>query len=146
MVRISFHLRRPAHMTFGQNTVAKTADRHRRGKKERLARYHFLRLPHVRHNLFVRRRRRRTQAAAQAGQSQRSAHDLQKFPTIERVQPDGSVPRKLSLQEFFEIFGVGQFFQTAPVLHASNRRKSSSDEIQIHQPFTHWRSPVIDDM
>src|SRR6202040_2477236 len=88
-----------------------TAERRSRRKKERLAGNFFFWLLDVGDDLL----RRLIDTAAQSGQRQRCAHQFQERPALKRVVPLFGLLRKLALDQFAELRGVDQLFQTAPV-------------------------------
>ena len=85
----------------------------RRGRKEEcLAGNAVFRLFDVGNNFF----RRLKRATAQAGQRQRSAHQLQKRAALDRIVPLFSVLRIFAFDKLAKLRSVRQFFKTAPIL------------------------------
>ena len=60
----------------------------------------------------------RLSAARQSRKRQRSAHQLQKIAPVHGIVPLRSVQRKFPVHQLFEMWILGQLFQSAPVLFA----------------------------
>ena len=130
MLGIAFDLGRPAHVALDEQTGRDAAQRHRGGEEERLAGDDLLRSPHIGHDLFGRLAR----ARAEAGQRQRSAHQLQEFAAAGLVVfPLRRLPREFAEQEILESFRFGKLFQALPILRPLRARKlgANSGEIEM---------------
>src|SRR5262245_10470344 len=117
MVRIAFDLGWPALVAAYQEWSGDASERIRGGEIDSFSRSLFLGLMDVGNDFF----RRLDDAAAQARERQRCAHQFQKRSSFERVVPFLGLLRKFTADEFFEHRRVNHLFQVAPVLSGSTR-------------------------
>ena len=129
MVGIAFDLDRAPFVALHQHRNGASGKRHRGGVVERLARYFFFRLPHVRHDVL----NRLLGARAQSSQRERCAHDLQETTAGNIVGPFGSMPREFAVQHLLEAFGVGKLVETAPVGRPGGIRQRVADFRQVER-------------
>ena len=111
MFRIAFDLGRTALMALGQHAGRGAAHLEGRREEQRLAGNHLLGSAHVRHNRFS----RLACARSQPRQSQRRAHELQKFPSTRLIAfPLRRLPRKFTMQEVEKLARFGELFEALP--------------------------------
>ena len=115
MIRIAFNLGGPTFVAFDQQSDSVAHERHHRRKKQRLAQYHAVGLLHIRHDvrLLVRF------ATCESGECQRSGHQLQEIPAIDRVVPLRRLPWKFPVQQLLKMRIIRQFIQRSPILFAA---------------------------
>ncbi len=114
VLRIAFNLGGTIFMRLHQQRDRVSGKRHRRGVKHRLARNQLFRLADVRENLL----QRLLGASGKSGKRHRSARQFEEAAARNRINPLGSVARKLTLQHLAEFLAVGELFQGAPILGA----------------------------
>ena len=114
MIGIALHFGGAAQMTFHQQPGCDAGGGHRRGVEQRLSGHHFLRLPHVGDDHFL----RLLGAGRSAGQRQRRTHQSQKPAPRRRIIPVGSPIREFFFDESAELFGLRHLFQTPPIPRA----------------------------
>jgi hypothetical protein len=127
VIGVAFDLGRPPFMALHEQAEAGAAHRHRRRKEERFARDLFFRLANVRDDFFV----RLPSAGAHARQRERRAHQLEKTASSDRIEPFGGVLGKFAVEEFLEFGGLGERFETAPVLAASRAFKLDAQSLDV---------------
>src|SRR6266849_2168181 len=111
MIGIAFELCWPTFVAAREQRRRNATERKRRGEPKTFTGCFFFGLFDVRNNFL----RRLNHAAAQAGERQRRAHQLQKRAALDGIVPLFGLLRKFALDEFFEHRRVGEFFKTAPV-------------------------------
>ena len=119
VIGVAFELGRTPHVAFGQQARADAAERHRRGKEQRLARDDVFRLTNVGDDELVGLSR----AGGGAGQRDRGAHQLQESAPPDGIEPLGGLRRKLAVQELAEFVGLGQLVEAPPVLLPGGTRE-----------------------
>src|SRR5690349_2215049 len=97
---------------FDENPRGKAAETHSRGVKQWLAENHFLRLFHVRKDLMDGLLR----ARGQARKRERGGGELEEVAAAKPIPPLRCAVRELTMQAFAKFFGIGDFFQAAPIM------------------------------
>ena len=136
MPGVPLDLRRTALVALHQHARRIPAERHGGGIEERLAGDEFLGSAHVRHDHLGRLLR----AGRHAGERQRRAHQPQELPTPDRIGELGRLLGELPVEVCLEGIGVGQFFETAPVLRAGRAGQAglNRSEVEIVMVAHRW--------
>ena len=129
MRRVALDFGGPAQVAFRENADSTARERHGRRIEQRLPWNQVFGLPDVGHDGFGGLLRTR----GRSGQRQRGSHQLE-----ERAPAVGIVPIRVAVGELvlnkpLELFGVGEFFQAAPVLRAFGGLQFSADRIQVER-------------
>src|SRR3954447_5735740 len=127
MLGVSLDLGRMPHMALNQDGISNSRKRNRAGEKERAAGDKILRLPDIGIDLLG----WLFGARADAGQSQRRAHQLQELTAPLRVVPFGRLLGKFPMKILAELRGVRELPKAAPV-HASVGAGKSGFNRRIH--------------
>jgi len=127
MPGVPLDLRRTALVALHQHARRVSAERHGRGIEERLAGNELLGSAHVRHDHLGRLLR----TGRHAGERQRRAHQPQELPPPDRIRKLGRLRGELPVEILLEGIGVGQFFETAPVLRAGRAGQAGLNRSEI---------------
>ena len=120
MLRIALDLRGATQVALDQDPRRRPGERDGAGVVERAAGDEFLRLAHVREDLFSRLNR----AVLQPAEGERGCRQLQEVPPADRVGPRGYLFGEFALHELLELRRRRQLVEAAPVLLAAAVRQA----------------------
>src|ERR1041385_4739570 len=120
VIWIAFDLRRPSFITANDHGYRWSKHRRCSREEQRFTRNVFFGLFDVRNDLL----RRLKNAATQAGESERRAHEFNKRAPLNRVIPLLGLWRNLARNKLTKSWRVSDFLKTAPVFLPATRRVS----------------------